>query len=297
MKKLNRSRGGFNRGSSPDPNQKKKSFGEHYNNAVVWIKENENNFLGKLIKFLVSYFVAFIIRKIVYWAWFYEMTFDVNPHVDFWIKIIVIFGAAAGLLLALNSSMKTKGNTTALALLVFLGVKIAQHYVRSYYDSDGKSKVFVNSKTGDIYLESEVISFTDIKTDGNGKRYFIHSVNGDTCWNDSPKNVESFNPLGVGQKSSQSSAPTSSVVYTPSGSPYTFSLKAGECSKNWFVIEERTKIWWELQSDNYEFLVFTEDGGPGVHGGKDLRLKDSWPVKFYVQALTDQVITLKIWRD
>ncbi len=248
---------------------------------VAWYQDNKDSKLFRLGKFFFCLGVAYFTSLLASWIWFDHSVWFASPGWDFWAKTVVIFCAAAGLLYVLDSAVQSKGNTTALALFLFLGIHIAQHYTQNYYDADGNFKAFTNQDKGYIYSRDYVEDIATIKVSNDGLEYFIHPVNADTCWNE---------PLLDSQDK---------VIYHVRSTPYVFNLKAGG-KTHWIAIDPTELIHYEVTSSdpNFDYIMVFDDGTK-VRGASpsevDLGHRDH--ATFYIKANKAQTISLMLYRQ
>lgn len=266
----------------------------NYRRFVQWYQGLNDSMATRFVKFLISLGVAYGVRVLVYSVWFDHAVFSADPSWDFWEKTAIIFCAAAGLLVVLNSAMKSEGNTTALALILFFSVSCAQHYVKRYYDSNGNSRVFIDSRKGYLYLEEEVIKYADIKTTSTGVRYFIHPTSGDTCWNDSPKKLEHYVGENNQNFNSDYNPPTEVITYKVRKEPYVITLKAGETLDHWITFNQDRSVRFEILSDNNDYTVFFSETDKYYGGSNDVIPDHDPSVLFLKAGKTDQIITMKL---
>jgi hypothetical protein len=248
---------------------------------------------------LVKIALAFIVAKLVLWGaniiWFRNHSFSVNADLDFAVKTICVFIAAAIILMVADAIMKTSGRATKLAFGLFLFVTVAGHYYPSPYYEDGKPTVYVNSRTGDIYSDAYADIQHDAKTNRN---YFLHPRSNDTCWNDSPKNVELIDLLFKHRShsgpNSSYNPPMAIITYPISDSAYTFVLKAGQTLDPWVTFQQDRKVNISLSSDNYDYIIVYSEAEQ-YHDGLNVAIPKHDPTKFFLKAGdTDQIITMKL---
>ncbi len=264
-----------------------------------WDKFNEfrgkhaDTNLGRFGKFLISFSIAFGIRYAVNSIWFNHSVYFSDPEYDFYVKLATIFIGSGGFLFVLDSAMKSKGHTTALALGLFLFVNIAQHYVKQYYNPNGESKVFINVHKGYVYTEEYAGDIAEIKVAGNGKKYFIHPVSGDTCWNDDVRKINIMKPNNTSYYNSDYNPPTRTVVYTVEGSPYTFKLKSGETLDHWIAFAAKN-MHISLDAENYDYWMIYSSSEK-YHSAPDVVPPDRDYARFYLKAGDrDQIIKMTL---
>jgi len=254
---------------------------------------------AKLAKIGVAFGVAKLVLLVANVIWFYDHSFSVNADLDFAVKTICVFVAAAIILMVADAILKTSGRATKLAFGLFLFVTIAGHYYPAPYYKDGKPTVYVNSRTGDVYQDA----YADIQHDARTNRnYFLHPRSNDTCWNDSPKNVELIDLLFKHQRHSSPSSsynpPSGSILYSISGSPYIFTLKAGQTLNHWVTFQQDRDVHFELSSDSDScdfFIVYSKNEQYHDEGSLDMKIPDHDPSIFFLKAgKTDQVIIMKL---
>ena len=271
-------------GTGDDENKKPKST------ILKEIWEGQT-FRAKLAKIALAFGIAELVLWLANTIWFNHHSFSVNANLDFWVKTICIFITAGGILAVSDAVLKTSGRATILAFSLFFFVTVAGYYYPAPYYEDGKPTVYVNSRTGDIYQNA----YADIQHDARTNRnYFLHPRSNDTCWNDSPKNVELIDLFHHRPNPNPSyNPPTEVVTYFVSGSPYTFILKAGETLDHWITFQQDRKVVINLSSDNHDYLVIysaTEQ----YHDAQEF-IPNHDPTEFFLKAgNTDQIITMTL---
>ncbi len=245
-----------------------------------------NKFVRVLLAFVVAWFVLYLSNKL----WFDKYPVSVNDDWNFWIKTCGFFGAAGLILMVSNAVFKTEGNATKLAFVLLFFVTVVQHYLPVLYFEDGKPIVYVNNRTGEIFQKAGGPIHHDAKSN---RDYFLDPRSNDTCWNESPKNIDIVKAPDV---RSDYNPPTKEINYSANESSYTFTLKAGQTLDHWIVLKTKNgkNVHFEILSDDYDYyLIFSET--EQYHGGPDVVVPNRYLAKFFLQAgSTDQVITMKL---
>lgn len=249
-----------------------------------------DSFLSKFVRVLLAFAIAWFVLYLSNELWFDKYPISVNDDWNFWIKTGGFFGAAALILMVSNAVFNTNGSATQLAFLLLFFVTVVEHYLPVLYFQDGKSIVYVNNRTGEIFQQVGGPIHHDAKSN---RDYFLDPRTNDTCWNESPKNIEI---VEVSDDRLDYNPPINEINYSASESTYTFTLKAGQTLDHWIVLktENGKNLHFEILSDDYDYyLIFSKT--EQYYGGPDVVVPNKYLARFFLRAgSTDQVIIMKL---